>query len=242
MLIYDYICWFFLYSVAGWLYESILCSAIEKQWINRGFLSGPYCPIYGFGALINILVLDESKNVLVLFYLGAVTACTLEYFTSWLMEKTFNARWWDYSGHRFNLNGRISMAGAVVFGVFSVILIRIIHPEVLVVTEKLSDQEILISAWIIVGVFLLDSIVTVSQVVGFNKKLKLADIRLPVSEIKLQLSEIKSAVSKLNFNEIRILRAFPRFKSVKYNDAFQLVKEAYRNTIWRNRSKKRATK
>jgi len=99
MAIYEYICWFFLYSAIGWIYESILCSVSEKRWINRGFLNGPYCPIYGFGAILNILILDETRNIVILFYFGAVTACTLEYFTSWLLEKLFQARWWDYSGH-----------------------------------------------------------------------------------------------------------------------------------------------
>ncbi len=235
MVIYEYICWILLYSVIGWIYESILCSISEKRWVNRGFLNGPYCPIYGFGAILNILVLDGTKNILILFYLGAVTACTLEYITSWLLEKLFQARWWDYSGHRNNLNGRISLAGFIVFGTFSVLLVHLIHPEVVQLTKTLSESEILAIALGILLIFILDCSITVVNVLGFNKKLRLAEIKIQITEFRLQLAEIKSMILKLNLQERRLLRAFPKLKSMLYDDALQLIKEAFKNTIWKNR-------
>lgn len=237
MMVYEYICWIFFYSVIGWIYESILCSASEKRWVNRGFLNGPYCPVYGFGAILNILIMDGINNILILFYLSAVTACTLEYFTSWLMEKLFQARWWDYSGHRYNLNGRISLSGAVAFGAFSVLLIRMVHPEVAQLTATFPDTAIFASALAIIIIAVIDCTVTVIHVLGFNKKLGLAEIRLQITEIKLQLSEIRSMFMKLNLQEIRLLRAFPKLKSILYDDALQLIKEAFQTTIWKNHIK-----
>lgn len=233
-MIFEYICWIFFYSVIGWIYESILCSVSEKRWINRGFLNGPYCPVYGFGAVLNILVLDGISNIFILFYMSAVTACTLEYFTSWLMEKLFQARWWDYSGHRYNLNGRISLAGAVVFGILSVLLIRVIHPEVAQLTGGVSDTVRLVIASTIVLIAAIDCTVTVIHVLGFNRKLRLAEIRLQITEVKLQLAEVRSMIKKLNLQELRLLRAFPKLKSIIYDDALQLIKEVFKNTILRN--------
>lgn len=236
-MISEYICWIFFYSVIGWIYESILCSVLEKRWVNRGFLNGPYCPVYGFGAALCILVLAGTKNILILFYLGAVTACSLEYFTSWLMEKLFQARWWDYSDHKFNINGRVSLAGAVVFGAFSVLLVRMVHPEVVRLTENLSDTAIFAVALAILLIISIDCAVTVIHVQGFNRKLKLAEIRLQITEIRLQLTEIKSMIIKLNLQELRILRAFPKLKSILYDDALQLIKDAFESTIRKNRGR-----
>jgi uncharacterized membrane protein len=235
MAIYEYICWFFLYSAIGWIYESILCSVSEKRWINRGFLNGPYCPIYGFGAILNILILDETRNIVILFYFGAVTACTLEYFTSWLLEKLFQARWWDYSGHRYNLNGRICLTGGIVFGTFSLLLVRVIHPEVIYLTNALSDTMFNVITLSILVLLALDCGVTVTNILGFNKKLELAEVRLQITEI-IQLAEIRSLISKLNLQERRLLRAFPKLKSIGYDDGLQLIKEAFKNTIWKNQN------
>jgi len=90
-----------VYSILGWIYESIVCSIQEKKWVNRGFLNGPYCPIYGAGAVLDIIILGNIQNPILLFLLGATLTCTLEYLTSYFMEKIFNARWWDYSDFKF---------------------------------------------------------------------------------------------------------------------------------------------
>lgn len=229
MLVYKYIVWIFLYSVAGWTYETILCSVCEQRLVNRGFLNGPYCPVYGFGAAFNILILDGIENIFVLFFLGAVIACVLEYFTSWLLEKLFQARWWDYSKHKFNLNGRICLLGAVVFGTFSVLLLRIVHPKVVLLTDAISDSMLMVFAICIAAIFAADFTYTVANVLGFNKKLKLAEIRLQLPDLKLQLAEVKSAM-KLNLQERRLLRAFPKLKSDLHDNVLQLVKEAFENS------------
>ncbi len=119
MRISHYIVLFVMYSSLGWFYESFICSKIfQKKFINRGFLLGPYCPIYGTGAVLCNIVFStpQNSNVFVIFISCAVGACVIEYITSYVMEKLFNTRWWDYSKLPFNLNGRICLYGALVFG------------------------------------------------------------------------------------------------------------------------------
>ena len=117
--------WLMIYSIIGWVYESTICSIGHRKLINRGFLNGPYCPIYGTGAVLVLLVLGRIQNPVLLFFAGAVVTCSLEYLTSWLMEKLFHARWWDYSKRKFNIDGRVCLIGAVVFGAFSVVLVLV---------------------------------------------------------------------------------------------------------------------
>ena len=116
--------YFIVYSVAGWLCEDVYVGIGKKKLVNRGFLYGPYCPIYGFGALIVLypLMMLGDHPVLV-FFGGMVLTSVLEYFTSWIMEKLFHERWWDYSTYRFNINGRVCLLNSVLFGLMSLIVV-----------------------------------------------------------------------------------------------------------------------
>ena len=101
---------FIIYSFLGWCIESIYCMIEQRKVVSRGFLIGPYCPIYGWGALIMIFTLQRYLNdPIVLFVMGALVASVIEYITSLVMEKIFHARWWDYSHMKFNVNGRICL-------------------------------------------------------------------------------------------------------------------------------------
>lgn len=123
--------YFFIYSFLGWVCECIYCGIGARRFINRGFLEGPYCPIYGWGALIVLYALEPFKNNLVLlFFAGMILTSLLEYATSVVMEKMFHSTWWDYSNRRFNLNGRICLRNSVMFGVMGVVVVRIIHPVI----------------------------------------------------------------------------------------------------------------
>ena len=158
--------WLMIYSIIGWIYESTICSIGQRKLINRGFLNGPYCPIYGTGAVLVLLVLGRIQNPVLLFFAGAVLTCSLEYLTSWLMEKLFHARWWDYSKRKFNIGGRVCLIGAVVFGAFSVVLILVLHPWVKSLTDRLTDTALTwICAILLVGI-VSDLIVTVKGLLG----------------------------------------------------------------------------
>lgn len=97
--------YFIIYSVLGWICEVIYCFALDNKLTNRGFLEGPYCPIYGIGGLIVVYFLLPVKTMpIAVFLLGMILSSILEYITSYVLEKLFSARWWDYSNHRFNIN------------------------------------------------------------------------------------------------------------------------------------------
>ncbi|MEG0894440.1 MAG: hypothetical protein RSE93_01895 [Oscillospiraceae bacterium] len=230
--------WVMIYSIVGWIYESILCSVSNKKLINRGFLNGPYCPIYGNGALIVILLLGKVTNPILLFILGAVLTCALEYATSYLMEKLFNARWWDYSSRKFNINGRICLIGAIVFGIFSVVLILILHPIVQNFTNSLSDNlRHLISATLFIA-FLIDCIITIKGFSGFNKKLEefaiLFEEQKDVITEKIHAMDTyqilnenwKTLKKKFNVQQCRMIKAFPLLKTNRNNDVLIKIRTA----------------
>ncbi|MBQ7957621.1 MAG: putative ABC transporter permease [Clostridia bacterium] len=133
----EYVLFFFFYSIIGWISEVIYCYIKDKKFTNRGFLFGPICPIYGTGALSMLLALTWCKDIrigklfigpLLVLVIGVVVCDIVEYLTSYLMEKLFHARWWDYSKKKYNLHGRICLEHSCYWGIFSVLLIYLIHP------------------------------------------------------------------------------------------------------------------
>lgn len=219
--------WFMLYSVIGWVYETILCSVKEHRFINRGFLNGPYCPIYGVGAVVNLLVMGNLKNPALLFVCGALLDCTLEYLTSWGMETLFHARWWDYSDKPLNINGRVCMLGAVAFGAFTTVLVLIIHPFLIeklsFITDKIRDMLFYITATI----FIADSVYTFIGFSPFNKLL--GNIAKPSLAGMCRPEELNREAESLRFilnSQIRrMLRAFPALKSTRYGSVVDRLRE-----------------
>ena len=125
----EHILYYFLYSCLGWVCECLYCGIPAGHFINRGFLAGPYCPIYGCGAVLVVYVLEPFQDhIVVLFLAGMILTSILEYVTSYLMEKLFHSKWWDYSNRRFNLHGRICLRNSLLFGVMGIVVVRIVHP------------------------------------------------------------------------------------------------------------------
>ena len=202
--------WLMIYSVIGWVYESTICSIGQRKLINRGFLNGPYCPIYGTGAVLVLLVLGRIQNPVLLFFTGAVLTCSLEYLTSWLMEKLFHARWWDYSKRKFNIGGRVCLIGAVVFGAFSVVLILVLHPWVKSLTDRLTDTALTwICAILLVGI-VSDFIVTVKGLLGTHAVF--AEYAVLLQQKRRELSEKLRLGAEEGRERIRELSAEERMK------------------------------
>ena len=128
---YHIINWFFIYSFLGWVWESAYVSIKEKRLVNRGFVTGPLCTIYGCGAVAVYLILRPvSENLLLLFLGGIAVPTILEYLTAVLMEYIFHTSWWDYSKNKFNFQGRICLGASLGWGVFTVILFYVLQPFV----------------------------------------------------------------------------------------------------------------
>lgn len=123
--------YFVIYAFLGWVCEDLYCGIPKKKFINRGFLYGPYCPIYGVGALLVLYPLLFVKQYPILvFILGVLITSVLEYVTSWAMEKLFKTRWWDYSQRLLNINGRVCLLNSTLFGIMSIVVVYIIHPTI----------------------------------------------------------------------------------------------------------------
>lgn len=209
-MLYD-ICYIFIlflsYAIMGWIVECIFCSIVDKKLVyDRGFLLGPYCPIYGYGALYMYFFLQRYQNdPVVLFIMAMVGTTILEYFTSFWMEKIFGARWWDYSNQKFNIEGRVCLLNSVLFGILGLAFIYIINPFYTGIIDKIPKNIFIgISIVLIVG-FLIDNILTF--VILEKLKLKVNKIKMDAtSEIDAQIREF---LSHYNFYLKRLFKAFP---------------------------------
>ena len=155
-----YILLFFIYSIFGWIME-VVCKLIEKKkFINRGFLIGPYCPIYGHGAILITLLLQKYINdPIALFIMGIVICSILEYLTSYFMEKIFHARWWDYSQRKFNINGRICLRTMIPFGLLGLFIMYVSNPFFFDVIEKIPNVTLNIICITLLIIFFINNIV-----------------------------------------------------------------------------------
>lgn len=207
-LFFYYFLIFFIYSFLGWIIETISCSVIaKKKVLNRGFLIGPYIPIYGTGALVMILFLTEyKKDPFVLFCMAVVYCSLIEYITSYLMEKLFLARWWDYTNKKFNLNGRICLNNSLLFGVLGVILIYCIHPVVESLLLKVPENILIIISCIVFLIFFLDVIVTVLLLTKLDIKVKNVN-----SDATEEIDkEMKKLIANYRILYKRLFKAFPK--------------------------------
>lgn len=201
---------FYCYSISGWIIECLARSIELKKFVhNRGFFIGPYCPIYGFGAAYMYFFLNRYYNdPIVLFVMAVVGMSTIEYVTSFLMEKIFKARWWDYSHIKFNIEGRICLIYSVLFGILGVLFIYIINPFFLSVVRKIPEIVLIVISIILFITFLIDNILTFS--IMSNLKTKLSNIKKDsTSEIDKQVREI---LSKNTFYLRKLFKAFPKVK------------------------------
>lgn len=204
----QYIALFFIYSIAGWIMESVSISIRNKKVTNRGFLIGPYCPIYGCGVvLITILLQKYHDDIPATFFLSILICGTLEYATSYFMEKIFKARWWDYSTRKFNINGRICLETLVPFGIAGTVITIWINPFLLKYINMVPTLAMHIILGIISILFIADSIVSFKIILNLKEMSK---------EFKDNTDEISNKVKRIIRKKMvlyrRIVRAFPRIK------------------------------
>ena len=154
--------WFIIYSYLGWVYETIYCSFDLGRYVDRGFMYGPLCPIYGICIVPAILLFTgRFKYNITLFLSCAFLASLVEYGTSLWMEFVFGRRWWNYSNRILNINGRICIGAAMVFGLSGVIIIRYLHPRLIrYMDENFQTGTIKRVSRVIFVIFLFDLLVT----------------------------------------------------------------------------------
>lgn len=160
---------FLIYSAIGYVSEVIYCSIPAKRLVNRGFLYGPICPVYGFGGVLVMTVLDPfAETWIPLFLLAMVLTSAVEYLTSWILEKLFNTKWWDYSHYRLNIKGRVCLLNSLLFGIMGMVAAHFVNPFILRFVKSFSDQIVRYAAMILGFVLAADVLVTVHKLVNFN--------------------------------------------------------------------------
>lgn len=179
---------FFFFSAVGWAIESTYRSLGEKKIINSGFLYGPMCPIYGTGCLVFELVLVPlsqpiEKRLIPVLLLGMVLADAVEYGTSYIMEKLFNARWWDYSNNFLNLHGRICLRHTCYWAIFAFAYVYVIAPMYQYALSFVPQNVRTIAVLVILAVLAVDLTLTVKAVADINKLMKkLNSLKVTVTE------------------------------------------------------------
>lgn len=188
---------FIIYSFLGWCMEMVVCYIATKEWVNRGFLIGPICPIYGCGCLLMILLLEKYlKDPFVLFVMAMLLCSLLEYFTSYLMEKLFKARWWDYSHKKYNINGRICLDNILAFGILGLLMMYLINPFVAKMLGYVSLNIINIVTIVIAVIFVIDNVISLKVISSFKTVAKSIH-KDSTAEITKKVREILSDKGRL---------------------------------------------
>lgn len=206
---------FVVFSFVGWVWESIYCTICERKWANRGFLYGPICPIYGCGCVLSFFTYSAiEKGILPdlafwqIFLIGFIGSMFLEYPTSWLLEKLFHARWWDYSNMPLNINGRTSVPSSVVFGVMAVLIVRWVMPFTESLLSAVPAWAINLAAIVFTSVLTADVTLTVSALSDFQKIITEAEVAFQnqMESVVDQIMNTRNHVFHKAVNRIRVFK------------------------------------
>lgn len=199
-IIIYYITYFFIYSFAGWVLESVCKTIEQRKLVNSGFLNGPFCPIYGFGAIIMLLCLSFLKDKPIILFITAFFVLSVwEYLVGLFLEKVFKTKYWDYSHLKFNIQGRVCLKNSLFWGILGVVFIRYIHPF-LETYIKLVPINLLLYINIIVGIaILVDLVFSIIAITNFETMVK--KINELGDAIKDKVKELKELTDK---NKLKI--------------------------------------
>ena len=188
---YYLILYFFVYGFLGWCTEVAFAACKEQKFVNRGFLNGPICPIYGIGVGIVVQFLTPYKENLVLLYIASVVMVTaLEWVTGFILEKIFHNKWWDYSKMPLNLNGYVCLLFSLIWGVACVLIVDFIHPLIHKVLSWIPFPVGMTLIVVLSIVMFVDLYVTASTILKMNKHLeKMKEIAADLHRISDELGE-----------------------------------------------------
>lgn len=218
---------FFIYSVVGYILEVIVTSLPAKKLnLNRGFMIGPYIPIYGTGAIaMSFLLAKYQDDLLVLFIMSTIICSVIEYLTSYIMEKIYKLRWWDYSHKKFNINGRICLTSSIFFGLGGVLIMKFINPLITKLFTITPNLVLIIIAVIAFLIFITDLIISI--IVTFKIEVNINNYINQDATLAIR-KEITEKLEKYKFQVSRMLDAYPNIKSLDDMD-LDFVKEIIDN-------------
>ena len=209
MTMYEILWYFLIYAFLGWCVEVIYQATKRGRVVNRGFLCGPLCPVYGFGVLAVLVLIErvlpaltgvpgselasgrKPGDIVIIFVCGVVLATLIELFAGWILNVAFHARWWDYSDEPFNFHGYICLRFSLLWGAAIVFVVRVVHPVIKDAVACIPPRP---AGWVLLAIFylilLVDFIVTVAIVIGLNKHLaELDQIQQNMKIVSDHLSE-----------------------------------------------------
>ncbi len=241
--------YFIIYSFFGWVMESVLKTYAQKKPVNSGFLYGPFCPIYGFGAVFMFLCLNRfENNILLLFIIAFFTLSLWEYAVGVLLEKLFHTKYWDYSEKKFNIKGRVCLMNSLFWGFLGVIFIKFIHPWISAKIDLISANILTFNVIMITIAIIADTIVSAIKV--SNIKVKLEKLKEITESLKEKIEELdKKQVNKENLQKVieelkykqtelkrklirqtnHLKKAFPTIKSDTIEKINEFLKEKKEN-------------
>ena len=169
---YESVILFFIYSFLGWCVEVAFVAVTTGKVVNRGFLNGPVCPIYGFGMLGVLMALIPIENNIILLFLGGILICSvIELFGGWILDKIFHMRWWDYSDNKFNIGGYVCLAFSIMWGMAVVFAVKFVHHPIMAGVKKIPNSVKLIIIIVLSVIFIIDMIVTLKNLIGIKQSL-----------------------------------------------------------------------
>ncbi len=172
MNIENVLAYFVIYALGGWMLEVAYAGFKEKKFVNRGMLNGPVCPIYGFGMVFVLLLLEPLNNNIPVLFIGSVIVCSvLEYITGFVLEKVFHTRWWDYSDIKFNLSGYICLSFSLYWGIFCVLIVHFIQPTIARFVGVINHSLLIFVFVVFYALLLIDFIVTAQTLYKLRLKL-----------------------------------------------------------------------
>ena len=182
----QWICFFFIYGFLGWCYESAYVSIKHKQWVNRGFVRGPLLPLYGSGAILLLFVtIPFRENLFLMFVSGAIGATILEYVTGVAMEALFKVRYWDYSKRKFNFQGHICLAATTLWGVFAIVIVKVVHRPIENLVMSLPETMVEIFVMVVTVVFAADF------ALSFKAAMDIRDVLIKLEEVQREMERMQ---------------------------------------------------
>lgn len=223
----DVVLLFFAYSVVGWLWETIYCSIRARKFQYRGFLAGPYCPVYGFAVVTILLATDQfSRTIIGLFIIGLIVATIFEFFASIILERAFHLKLWDYSQLWGNLDGRVAPAISLFWGIAVVILVKFVQPPMMNLVNWIEAHTDKYAALVIAFVMSVDTIVTVLNTQQFRQHAAVWEQRIAAENERLHIELLDDLANQRlnqakrrqrllqlvhpNWNERRFLHNYPQ--------------------------------
>lgn len=252
--LYDIFWYFVVYSLLGWVVEVCFCSINTGSFVNRGFLNGPVCPIYGFGMVAVLVFLWPLRHHLAGLYVGAVILTSaLELVTGWVLKKLFHTSWWDYSDMRFNLGGYICLRFSLVWGVGATLVVKLLHPAVAALVAMMPHMLGIVLAVFVVILFVCDLVITVLGIAHMNQDIgriddivramragsdmlaeNIGDTALavnrkvgdakPAAAARLDIARAE-LMDRRRHVAVRLMKAFPHMHSTRYAEGFERIRQ-----------------